>query len=140
MRYRQRLVETFNLAKSVLLYPVQLFRPHSTPAPFGGTLSPGEGLWAIPRQCNHRKLSNNLPYYTLKTANVQAKTPGGFARGVSLCQLQAQLLAAQDVEMQMLHGLTRMLAAVGNDPIALFQIFSLGDLGDHWPPQRCCPR
>ena len=45
---------------------------------------------------------------------------------------QSQNLTAQNVEVQMMHGLTGIGAAVGNHTIAVFQIFSLGDLGNNF--------
>ena len=50
---------------------------------------------------------------------------------MALCHLVGQLCAAQDVEVQMLHALAGIGAAVGDDPVAVFQTFCLGDLGDH---------
>ena len=44
--------------------------------------------------------------------------------------LQAQFLSAQDVEVQMMHRLTGILAAVTNHTIAVRQLFRGGDGGD----------
>ena len=50
---------------------------------------------------------------------------------IRLSHLQSQSLTAQDVEMQMLNGLTGVGAAVADHAITILQAFSLGDLGDH---------
>ena len=44
--------------------------------------------------------------------------------------MQTQFLAAQDVEMQVMHSLAGILAAVGYHPVAACQLFCGSDLGD----------
>ena len=48
-----------------------------------------------------------------------------------LCHFQSQLLAAQNVEVQVMHGLTGMVAAVGDHTVAVSQAFGGCDPGDH---------
>ena len=45
--------------------------------------------------------------------------------------LQAQLSAAQNVEVQVVDGLTGVVAAVGDDAVAVFQALGLCHLGSH---------
>ena len=42
-----------------------------------------------------------------------------------------QLFAAQNMEMQMLHGLACVLANIGNDTVAVFQTLLCSQLCDH---------
>jgi len=44
---------------------------------------------------------------------------------------QAELSAAQDVEVEVVDGLAGVVAAVANNAVAVFQAFRLGDGGDH---------
>ena len=44
---------------------------------------------------------------------------------------QSKFSAAQNMEMQMVNGLTGMCSAVGDHAVAAFQLFFRGDLGDH---------
>ena len=65
----------------------------------------------------------SLPVYIL----VRKIGPLLLQRPFFLCHFGAELLAAQDMEMQMMHGLAGICAAVGNHTVAVFQLFCLGD-------------
>ena len=45
---------------------------------------------------------------------------------------QIQSLAAQNVEVQVVDGLAGIIAAVGDNAVAVMEAFRLGDLGDHF--------